>query len=140
VESPETLARLFFSLVESRNRREIAALLHADVIFEPLTMPGVHEGRSNVMNDFYETVYSWPLYEVYATTFEPQDENTVLAHGRLRWMSNGQLRDSSAVWRMTFRDGHLYRLASGDPSKPDGVERTPPGPLEHEQETVARRV
>ena len=116
MERPETLARLFFTLVADRNRVDLAALLHPDVVFQPLSIPGVHEGRDNVMNSFYETVYSWPLYDVYATTFEHHDENTVLTRGRLRWMSNGQLHDSHAVWTITFQDGYLYRLTSGEPS------------------------
>lgn len=125
MESTENLARLFFTLVAERNRAELAELLHADVVFEPLTIPGVHQGRDNVMNDFYETVYSWPLYDPYATTFEQQEENTVLARGRLRWMSNGQLHDSHAVWTLSFRNGQLYRLQSGQPSDHDTPQTSP---------------
>ena len=31
-------------------------------------------------------------------------------------MSNGQLHDSHAVWTITFQDGYLYGLTSGEPS------------------------
>jgi ketosteroid isomerase-like protein len=111
--STEDLARRFFSLVESRDQRGLAELLHPDVDFVPLTVSDAYRGRTDVIDRFYGTVFSWTVYEASASRFVPMSEDTVHAEGRLRWMSNGDLRDVNASWTLQFVGGRLVKLAAG---------------------------
>ena len=110
--STEDLARRFFSLVEARDRRGLAELLHPEVHFTPFTPSVDYHGRSEVMDHFYDTVFAWTVYEAFATQFSLEADGTVLAEGRLRWMSNGHLSDVNARWVLHFKDGLLYRLSA----------------------------
>ena len=114
MESSEVLAKRFFALVEARDHRDLAEFLHPQVVFSALTLPGVYTGRNDVMTRFYGTVYGWPLYDVYANVFEELPGHRVRASGRLRWMTDGQLRDVAAVWTLSFQEGRLFRLTSGE--------------------------
>jgi ketosteroid isomerase-like protein len=108
--SPEELARRFFGFVSERNLRRLEQLLHPEVEFLPVTMAEAYRGREAVINDFYATVFRWPVYEVDATSFERASEHSVDVGGRQRWMSNGHLSDTHAAWTLTFTDGQLHNL------------------------------
>jgi hypothetical protein len=108
--SPEELARRFFAVVSERNLRRLEQLLHPEVEFLPITLAEGYRGREAVINDFYGTVFRWPLYEVEAISFERASGESVHVSGRLRWMSNGHLSDTHAAWTLTFKDGQLHTL------------------------------
>jgi hypothetical protein len=112
VNSPEHLAQRFFDLVRERDRAGIAALLHPQITLSAQTIADDFVGREDVMQRFYDTVFAWTLYDAFADRIEHLDDDTVRATGRLRWMSNGHLHDVGAVWKLTFRDGQLFRLSS----------------------------
>jgi ketosteroid isomerase-like protein len=106
------LARRFFALVENRDRRGLEELLHPDVAFVPLTLPGGYRGAREVVDRFYGTVFSWTVYEAFANRFVPTADDTVRADGRVRWMSNGELRDVNATWTLRFDGGKLVSLTA----------------------------
>ncbi len=112
VDSSEHLARRFSDLVHERDRTGLAALLHPQVIFTVQTIPGEFAGRADVLERFYNTVFAWTLYDAFATDYTQLADGTVCATGRLRWMSNGDLHEASAIWKLTFRDGKLFRLSN----------------------------
>jgi ketosteroid isomerase-like protein len=110
--STQDLARRFFALVESRDRRGLGELLHPDVEFVPITFPGGFHGSREVIDGFYGTVFSWTVYEAVASRFVSTADDTVHVEGRLRWMSNGELRDVNAAWILRFDDGKLVSLSA----------------------------
>lgn len=110
--SSEQLARRFFDLVRERDKAGIAALLHPHVTLSAQTIVDNFVGREDVMQRFYDTVFAWTLYDAFASEYQQLADDTVRAAGRLRWMSNGHLHDIGAVWKLTFRDGQLFRLSS----------------------------
>jgi hypothetical protein len=77
------------------------------------------------MQRFYDTVFDWTLYEAFAIDYQQVDDDTVRATGRLRWMSNGHLHDVGAVWKLTFRDGQLFRLSSSTLADSRSAELSP---------------
>jgi len=112
VASTQDLARRFFALVESRDQRGLAELLHPSVEFLPLTVPGRFHGARDVIDGFYGTVFSWTVYEAFASRFVSTADDTVQADGRVRWMSNGELRDIRARWTLQFDGGKLVSLTA----------------------------
>ena len=111
---PERLAERFFDLVAERDRDALADLLHPDVIFSSVTMDDDFSGREDVLERFYDQVFSWLTYEVTTTSVGVYSDTAALAEGRIQWMNNGSLRDSPVVWLLDFRDDQLYRLISTD--------------------------
>ena len=110
--SPERLAERFFAVVQDRDRTAIAALLHPEVSFAAKTIAGDFEGREDVLERFYDTVFAWTLYDPFATDFDRLSNDSVRVRGRLRWMNNGDLHDVAAIWTLTFQDGKLSSLTS----------------------------
>ena len=114
MDSLENLARTYFALVDARDRRGLTGLLHPEVSVS-LSSHDDFRGREIVMKDFYAKVFAWTLYEPTVTSFEPLPGGALRARGRLRWMSNGELRDAPAAWTLEFEDGQLYRLSTEAP-------------------------
>lgn len=122
MDSPEHLAQRFFALVQDRDRAGIAALLHPQVTFSVQAVAEDFDGREDVMERFYDTVFAWTLYDAFPTDFEQLTDGTVRVTGRLRWMNNGHLRDVPAVWTLAFQDGHLFQLTSTTVNEPKWAE------------------
>src|SRR5262249_41097996 len=101
------LARRFFTLLATRDYARLHAFLHPDVVFAPTMFPGrVYEGHDDVLQGFYEIVFSLPAYRPEASRFTDLSADTVLVDGRIHFVDErGSLHDNSAFWLLTFSGG-----------------------------------
>ena len=107
-----SLARRLFALLEAKDFSGLEAFLHPDVVFAPAMFPGrLYEGHNDVLQGFYEMVFSLPAYRPEASTFSDLAPAGVLVAGRIHFVDErGSLHDKSAFWVLTFRDGRLLSL------------------------------
>jgi ketosteroid isomerase-like protein len=111
-DAASALARRFFALLEAKDYAGLDAFLHADVVFAPTMFPGrVYEGHDDVLQGFYELVFSLPAYRPEASRFTGLTPDTVLVDGRIHFVDErGSLHDKSAFWILTFRGEQLLSL------------------------------
>jgi hypothetical protein len=116
------LARRFFALLEAKDFDGLDAFLHPEVIFAPTMFPGrVYEGHDDVLQGFYEIVFSLPAYRPEASRFTELSPSAVLVDGRIHFVDDrGSLHDKSAFWVLTFADGQLLSLR-GKGSRADAL-------------------
>jgi len=111
-EAASVLARRFFALLESKDYAGLDAFLHPDVVFAPAMFPGrVYRGHDEVLQGFYELVFSLPAYRPEASRFNELAPDAVLVDGRIHFVDErGSLHDKSAFWVMTFGGDQLLSL------------------------------
>jgi ketosteroid isomerase-like protein len=111
-EAASVLARRFFALLESKDYDGLDAFLHPDVVFAPTMFPGrLYEGHEQVLQGFYELVFSLPAYRPEASRFTDLAPDAVLVDGRIHFVDErGSLHDKSAFWVLTFSGGQLLSL------------------------------
>ena len=121
-EAASVLARRFFALLESKDHKGLDAFLHADVVFAPAMFPGrLYEGHDEVLQGFYELVFSLPAYRPEASRFTDLAPDAVLVDGRIHFVDErGSLHDKSAFWVMTFGGDQLLSLR-GKGSRADAL-------------------
>jgi ketosteroid isomerase-like protein len=111
-EAASVLARRFFALLESKDYDGLDALVHPDVVFAPAMFRGrVYEGHDEVLQGFYELVFSLPAYRPEASRFTDLAPDAVLVDGRIHFVDErGSLHDKSAFWVLTFSSEQLLSL------------------------------
>ena len=111
-ETASSLARRFFELLESKDYGGLDAFLHPDVVFAPAMFPGrLYEGHDEVLQGFYELVFSLPAYRPEASRCTELSPDSVLVDGRIHFVDErGSLHDKSAFWVLTFSGDRLLSL------------------------------
>lgn len=111
-EAASILARRFFALLESKDYDGLDAFLHPDVVFAPTMFPGrLYEGHDEVLQSFYELVFSLPAYRPEASRITDLAPDAVLVDGRIHFVDErGSLHDKSAFWVLTFSGDQLLSL------------------------------
>jgi hypothetical protein len=118
------LARRFFALLSAKDYDGLDGFLHADVTFAPMMFPGrVYQGHDDVLQGFYELVFSLPEYRPEASKFSELSEDVALVEGRVHFVDpRGSLHDKSAYWVMVF-EGDQLRSLEGKGSRSAAAER-----------------
>ncbi len=111
-EAASALARRFFALLEAKDYDGLDVFLHPDVVFAPTMFPGrLYEGHDDVLQSFYELVFSLPAYRPEASRFSDLAPDAVLVDGRIHFVDErGSLHDKSAFWVLTFSGEQLLSL------------------------------
>jgi hypothetical protein len=71
----------------------------------------VYEGHDDVLQGFYELVFSLPAYRPEASRITELAPNVALVEGRIHFVDDrGSVHDKSAYWVLVFEDGQLLSL------------------------------
>jgi hypothetical protein len=111
-ESATELAKHFFGLLAARDVETLDQFLHEDVVFAPMMFRDrLYQGHDEVLQGFYELVFSLPAYRPEASRFTELAANTALVEGRIHFVDDrGSVHDKSAYWVLVFENNQLISL------------------------------
>jgi hypothetical protein len=106
----ERLARRYFELFAARSLRQLATLVHPEVVLElqAVEVGRVLRGREELLR-FFEEQFARRRWDAVLQACHAVDEEKVIVEGRVRWIDDQRiLRDDPRVWALVFRDGLLF--------------------------------
>ena len=110
--SATELAEHFFRTLAARDMEALDGFLHEDVVFAPMMFRDrLYEGHDDVLQSFYELVFSLPAYRPEASRITELTPSVALVEGRIHFVDErGSVHDKSAYWVLVFENDQLLSL------------------------------